>query len=122
VRLFTAVELPSDVREQLAAAARAINYKISLVAEANLHITLKFLGEVPESKVAELCEEFQRVSAVGPVPLRAEKVECFPQRGPIRIIAVRIGGDTLRLVQLYKNIEQACERYGIPPERRPRQI
>ncbi len=53
MRLFVALEIPSTVRENLANLLRslhAISPKTRWVRAENLHVTLKFIGEVPEAK------------------------------------------------------------------------
>ncbi len=57
MRLFVALELPSAVRENLAAllkALRAVSPQTRWVRPENLHLTLKFMGEVPETKLAAI--------------------------------------------------------------------
>jgi 2'-5' RNA ligase len=54
VRLFVALEIPSAVRENLAALIRklrAVAPQAKWVRAENLHVTLKFIGEVPETKL-----------------------------------------------------------------------
>ena len=56
MRLFVALEIPSAVRENLGsllASVRAITKEPRWVRVENLHVTLKFLGEVAEEKIAE---------------------------------------------------------------------
>jgi 2'-5' RNA ligase len=52
VRLFVAVEIPEDIRAQYAEVQEMIRRsraRLSLVEPADMHITLKFIGEVPGS-------------------------------------------------------------------------
>lgn len=126
--MFLAIELPDAVREHLASMSRPLSdfvvakwgrdYRISVTRPENLHVTLKFLGEVEESAVGGLREALARVSADGPIPLRADGCELLPPRGPIRVVAAGLAGDDGRLRQLHRAVEACCDEQGFPPERR----
>src|SRR3712207_508452 len=112
MRLFTAIELPEpvrahllDVRDRLHDPAEAV--AVSWVKPENLHVTLKFLGEVPDAAVGGLLESLARVD-VRPIRLVADHIVYFPKRGPVRVIAAGLGGDVRELVRLYEQIEAAC--------------
>ena len=77
-RLFVALEPPEPVRRRLAAladelrrgAGRAAD-EIRWVAPENVHLTLQFLGAVPEERVAGV-EAALRAAAAGARPLALE--------------------------------------------------
>ena len=57
-RLFVAVELPEELRKNIHEFAKQIEQDgIKLVEEHNLHVTMKFIGDVPEDKVEEKVDE-----------------------------------------------------------------
>jgi 2'-5' RNA ligase len=124
VRLFIAIELPEAVRRGLSSGARGTAQtspagNLSFTREANLHLTLKFLGEVPEPEVPRLRETLTRLPRVGPILLRTEGLEFFPLRGPIRVVAAKVEGDVGRLALVHREIESACESLGFAREARP---
>ena len=51
MRLFVGVPIPEGIKEKIANCQKKLSGDISLVSLENLHFTLKFLGEVPETKV-----------------------------------------------------------------------
>src|SRR5688572_11271909 len=112
MRLFTAIELPDDAREHLQRVrsklmkARALVDAVSWVKPENLHITLKFLGEVPDARIKSLIDSLARVT-VEPMELFAEQMLCFPRRGPVRVIGVGVGGDVDGLADVFEQIEDA---------------
>jgi len=53
--------------------------------------------------------------------LHAANLDCFPSRGPIRVVAANLAGDIRPLVGLVKQIEQRCQYLGFVQERRPYQ-
>ncbi len=81
----------------------------------NLHLTLKFLGEVPSSRVAELREAITEAGG------SAFPVECLGMfmmdRGGI--VSTRVGGDTAALSALAARLEDALEKRGFERELRP---
>src|SRR4051812_25317998 len=133
MRLFTAIELPAPARNHLAGLARewAENWgeellgfsndeypRVSWVRPENLHVTLKFLGEVHEPDVPKVCDALSGCASAGPMPLIVDHIECLPPRGPVRVIAVGLGGDVGRLTLLHREIERVCGQLGFSSERR----
>jgi 2'-5' RNA ligase len=130
MRLFIAIELPEDVRQHLAKwsssvpdvhaylQARRIEARLSVTPPQNLHVTLKFLGEVDESGVNALCDALGGVTVESAIPLRAERVELLPPRGPVRVVAAGLDGDVGRIARLHRAVEDACAHEGFSPERR----
>ena len=77
MRLFVAIELSPALRgalTELQAALRRENVRGSYTPAENLHLTLAFLGEVPE---AEPVLEAMETVDFAPFPLRLEGVGCF---------------------------------------------
>jgi len=121
MRLFLAIELPQDVRDhivRLQNAIRSIVRDLSFTRPDNLHITLKFLGEVADSAVKPLCDSLAAIPPSGPVQLQAAELTCFPERGPIRIVGAGLTAPPA-LTTLVTRIETACQSHGFPPEGRP---
>src|SRR5688572_2115785 len=128
MRLFTAIELPDDVRRHVADVAtkarqalesRDSRPPVSWTNESNLHVTLKFLGDVPEERVPELLAALRTIRLPPPpLRLRAESLEAFPSRGAARVLVVRIAGDVDRLAALHAAIEDRCAALGFERENR----
>ena len=120
MRLFIAITLPPEVREHL----RKVQERIAVVAPKvaftkpeNLHLTLKFLGEVSQDVTEKLIESLARITPE-PTSLQADGFDCLPTGGPVRIIAARLGGDVARLAALYGAIDQRCQYLGFDSEKR----
>ncbi len=84
----------------------------------NLHITLKFLGEVPEARVNELCDALAGIEPSGETDLAFDAVVCLPPRGPVRILGVGVQAAPSALLQLFHRIEDVCLPLGFPLEPR----
>lgn len=60
-----------------------------MVAQENLHLTLKFLGDVEESRVPLLCRGIEQICAEhGSFDLSLATSGCFPEGGKVRIVWV----------------------------------
>ena len=125
MRLFVAIELSDQVRaglvrvrDELKARLAAEGRSISWVKVENLHVTMKFLGDVPETRVKELCDALGSVERTGAVELAGAKIHCLPPRGPVRVIAAGLEGDLERLAEAHGEIERKCAEVGIPLEGR----
>lgn len=122
MRLFLAIELPDAVRKALSDLASRLKNDASLtgcswVRAQNLHVTLKFFGEVPDTRVSEICEALKPLGGK-PMMLRTSRLELLPPRGPVRVIAAGLEGDLLPLEELHAEIETRCARIGFPSEGR----
>jgi len=121
MRMFLAIELPAAVREQLAQLQSHLSSRIekaSFTRPENLHITLKFLGEVRDRDVEPLVESLLQVRSPSPITLSATEAGCFPKRGPVRIIAAMFSGDEKALAGVHAAIEQRCRYLGFEREQR----
>ncbi|MGA2501143.1 MAG: RNA 2',3'-cyclic phosphodiesterase [Tepidisphaeraceae bacterium] len=120
MRLFTAVELPVEALQHLRRlqdSLRPLLPGVRWTAPDNLHITLKFLGETPDTRVNGLCEALKLV-ALEPAELHVAGLTCFPPRGPVRIIAAELEGDVEAIVRLFTRVEEAAVQLGFPREGR----
>ena len=120
MRLFVALDIPGSVRENLAAIREnfsPIDSKIRWVPPENLHVTLKFIGSVPEQKLQPIIEALRRVSLVDPVQLRIRGVGWIvnAKTGVMLFATVE---DSKSLTALATAIDQQLEHLGFTPENR----
>ena len=119
MRLFLAIELPAEVRQALATISRPPVAGLRWTAVEQLHLTLKFLGEVPDGDVPRLIETFATTPKPPPIPLVIDGLSLFPPRGRVRIVAAHVADASGSLHRLAADFDSACERVGFPRERRP---
>jgi 2'-5' RNA ligase len=121
VRLFVALEIPSAVRENLAALVRELRTlapQAKWVRAENLHVTLKFIGEVPATKLEAIRKTLSSVHSERPVTLDFRGLGFFPNEKHPRVFWAGIAV-LANLSALAADIEGAAERFGIPREKRP---
>ena len=87
-------------------------------APDNLHLTVKFLGEIDDRDVSRICNVLKGIESSGAIVLIPDGIHCLPERGPVRTICIGLKGDLARLQALYGNIEGVCEELGVRRERR----
>jgi len=122
MRLFVAIEPNQEVGEKLREIqARLMDTRADVrwVAPENLHITIKFFGEVEEPRVVELLERIQKAAAQVPAfPLEIEGVNPFPEKGPARVIISRVISPDQRITKLHRLIDSAAGGMGLPMDTR----
>jgi len=121
MRLFVALNLPSEIRDRLAAAQdrlRRVQADVSWVRAENIHVTLKFLGETEEKRLERIRPALHEVARAGaPFSMGIAGVGSFGGRVP-RVVWVGVGDGAEPLVGLAGRIETALARLGFPKERR----
>src|ERR1700682_3964428 len=121
MRLFFALEMPSAVREHLAALLqylRAVSPQTRWVRPENLHVTLKFMGEVPETKLAAIRSALVGVRSDQPTTVDFCGLGFFPnQKRPRGFLGGIEASPNLK--PLPADVERVMEKLGIPHEQRP---
>jgi RNA 2',3'-cyclic 3'-phosphodiesterase len=122
MRLFVAIDVTAELRAKLAAVQRKFaetRADVRWVAPENLHITVKFLGEVDDARLAEILGRVVKAASEVPVfPLELEGVGRFPEKGPVRVIMTRVLSVDQRLTRLHRLIDSALGGIGLPMDTR----
>jgi len=122
VRLFVAAELPAELRRRFASVQEDLStapLPVRWVRPDGIHLTLKFLGEAPESRLPEIATVLGEPGrGIAPFSLTASGAAAFPDRGAPRLIWVEVQGDLAAARQLASAIDAATSRIGFAPEAR----
>jgi len=124
VRLFLAINLDPAVRLAVLDATSAVRAAapgppFSWVDDSRLHLTLKFLGEQPESAVAPVANAIDAVVARHRrFTMRVRSVGAFPNFRRARVVWMGVDPEP-RLELLHHDVELACESLGFAVEGRP---
>lgn len=98
---------------------RALDADLKVVRPENLHITVKFLGDVAdEQREAVVTAMATAASGLSPTPYRIEGVGAFPKKGAPRVIWAGIRGELTGLAGAVGQLDRALEPVGFAPERR----
>ncbi len=125
MRLFVGLEIPSAVRDNLAALigklrapdASSSRNKMRWVRPENLHVTLKFIGNVDAGKLDAICAALGEVSPAGIVELRFWGVGFFPNERRPRVLWAGIAASP-SLAPLAAEIDKRLEELEIARETR----
>ena len=124
VRLFVACEVPDDARETIGEIIETLKGRsgsaVRWIRPEGVHVTLKFLGEVPVRQLPAIKLGIQEaVVGHSPFELEFSNIGTFGGREGLRIMWVGIAGDVLRLEALVRAVNAALAVVGFEPERRP---
>ncbi len=122
MRLFVALNLPDRVRQALWAAAapvRELGLAVKWVRPEGIHLTLKFLGAVPESREPDLRAALERAAAGGrALTVAVSGFGAFPGLDRPRVIWAGLEADP-ELLGLQHRVEEQFVPLGFPREDRP---
>jgi RNA 2',3'-cyclic 3'-phosphodiesterase len=124
VRAFIAIELPDEVRRGLAGLRKELQRDehrfVKWVDPEAIHLTLKFLGNVPAGRVTEIARAIEvAAKAVTPFELEVSGLGVFPNSKQVRVLWVGIGGDVDRLKELQRGIDTELAALSFAREDRP---
>jgi len=89
------------------------------VAPENLHITLRFLGEVNTSTVSRIQQEAESVAAdCAPFQLKLDRLGAFPRSEKARVVWAGPAVENEEFSELARRLEEAARAVGLPPEQR----
>jgi 2'-5' RNA ligase len=124
VRLFIGVELDDEVKARAAAIADALRDKLGRgvtarwISPDNLHITLWFIGEVPDDRAAGIIEAVNAPFATSSFDLELHGAGVFPPHGPPRVLWIGVADGQQSMIALYNELAARLQPLGVEPERR----
>ncbi|MGQ9666787.1 MAG: RNA 2',3'-cyclic phosphodiesterase [Anaerolineae bacterium] len=124
IRSFVAVPLGEELHRELDRLLRRLQADappgaVKWVPAANIHLTLKFLGDIRPEQVEPILKALG--TAVGELPPFSFVVEgfgCFPGVRRPRVLWAGVRETTGRLQVLQERVERALNPLGFPPEGR----
>ena len=125
MRVFCAIEIPEQVRARVLQhidrlRACVPDAKASWSREANIHLTLKFLGEIPDSAVIKLSNSASRaVSGLTPFALQLKQTGVFPNQRQPRVMWLGISDPSGKLHELNRRLEDEAAKEGFARDGRP---
>ena len=126
MRVFVAVNFPVAVVRRIAdelallrAEVAKTGWRVAWVPAPNLHLTLKFLGEIPEVQVDPMRSQLgPLLAARAPFELTARGLGAFPDLESPRVIWVGVE-ESAAIAALQQEVEGALGELGFAREGRP---
>jgi len=125
IRTFVAIELSEGIKGELARVQEMLKEKIATphlrwMDPASVHLTLKFLGNVPLDRIEEITAALKGACAeVSPFIMEVSGLGCFPSTNNPRVVWVGVQEETGRLKRLQERLEESLSDLGFKPEKRP---
>jgi RNA 2',3'-cyclic 3'-phosphodiesterase len=120
MRLFTAIDIPEDMKDRLRTFLEPLRplSELSWSRIENLHITTRFIGEWPEERLDAMESALTSIVATGPVSIRLRGLGWFPKQRNPRVFWAGVIADEA-LIALANRTEEAVTGLGVPGETRP---
>jgi len=124
-RVFIAIEMPSEVRARLAEHSKSLrqmnpDVRASWARQENLHLTVKFLGEIPIARMEALSLAAEAATReIDQFDLIVGSCGAFPGQGQPRVLWIGIEDQSGKLARLHKALEKECAKAGFAREARP---
>lgn len=123
MRAFIAIELNESIHEELAtlqAKLKPAGADVKWVEPQNIHLTLKFLGDVPEDKINRIKNALDAIAAkTNTFNISLAQIGAFGNLNSLRVIWVGIKEGALQASKLADEIEEQLAKLGFPKEGRP---
>ncbi len=126
IRAFIALNLPIETVEQVAelqaelrSAAAAAELRVAWVPPPNMHVTLRFLGEIPEEAATAIGDTLERNLARWPaLPVIVRGVGAFPEQSKPRVIWLGVDDADGAVVKLASEVNGWLDDLGFAPDKR----
>lgn len=134
MRAFIAIKLPSEIKEEIhkfqkslkvACGERSRTNGVRWVAPENIHLTLKFLGEINESQVESITSAInssikgiKSFNTKGTFSISLSEFGAFPDFRRPRVLWLGVKEGKEELIQLMINLENSLCKLGIEQEKR----
>jgi 2'-5' RNA ligase len=119
VRCFVAVDLDEPtVRERIVTAQKGLDQtraQLKLVDPAIMHLTLRFLGEIPQTTV-ELVKEAMQGLRFSPFEIEFSGLGAFPSPNRMNVIWVGMTHGQEPLNEIFRQLEPKLRQIGISPD------
>src|SRR6266545_4952731 len=123
IRAFIAITPPSTLQQTVTEVQESFqrtNLPWRWVMAENIHLTLKFFGNVPAERVTAIAQAMEHAArGQTAFPLRATSLGCFPHASRPRLLWIGFDDPSQALGPLYERLTAACLPLGLPAEDRP---
>lgn len=112
MRCFLAIEIEKEAKKELMKIQKQLpDAKMKLVGEENIHLTLKFLGEVEDFKINKIRETLKQIK-FGKFKANLGNTGIFPSPNFIRVVWVSLEPSE-KIKELHKIVDEILEKEKI---------
>jgi len=121
VRAFIGIDIDEAVRQKLVAVQQglaATGAQLRLVEPENVHVTMKFLGDVQEDKATAIADALRAaVKGAQPFDIAVRGIGVFPGLKYIRVVWAGVTDGSENVVAIQRNIDRELQKLSFPLER-----
>ena len=122
IRAFLAFSLPDDIIDTIRGAQRCLKdqgIRIAWVKPENVHLTLRFLGEIsPEAVRLVMGAAAATAAGAAPMTLTIKGLGVFPDARRPRVVWAGLGGRAQSLIDFQSGLEENLANVGFEKEQR----
>lgn len=122
LRTFIAIELPGEIQKKLGEFSESIKNpqdRVTWVSSNNIHVTLKFLGDVPIGDIDSIRDIISAVAKnYSPFDAAIKGTGVFPDPRSPRVVWVGVDTGKEKVKNIYMDLEERLVSIGIPKEER----
>ena len=122
IRSFLAIEIPRTILkkiEEVQDDLKSSRADVRWVSPEKIHLTLKFFGNIDESKIDPIVKSIEEpIRTTPPFSLKVRGVGAFPYLKNPRVIWMGLVDGKEVLVSFQKQLERELEKIGFEPEER----
>ncbi len=123
IRSFLAIELPRTIQEKIEEIQedlKSTHADVRWVSPEKIHLTLKFFGNIEESKIEPIVKSIEgSIQATPPFSLKAKGMGAFPYLKNPRVIWMGLTDGKEKVISLQQRLEGLLEKIGFEAEDRP---
>jgi len=123
MRTFIAIEISDEIRNALAQTQSHLKYSgadVKWVDPGNIHLTLKFLGEITEEKCEKVKAALDEIAkSFGPFEISIKDIGAFPKLEYPRVIWIGLDKGAKESTELAAKVDDALSKLGFAKESRP---
>jgi 2'-5' RNA ligase len=123
MRAFIALNLSSELKHELSRLQEELtkaNADVKWVKTENIHLTLKFLGNVEETKIEEIRHILDGISSPEkPFEISLSNLGAFPNLNHPRVLWVGLDKGSSETKRIAASLENELQKIGFPKEERP---
>ncbi len=117
MRTFIAINLPDRIKDKISEMTKEFPEKgVKKVEKQNLHLTLKFLGDVDEKKLEEIKQILKTID-YSKFEISLKNIGFFPNKDFIKVVWLGIEKGRNEVIGLQKQIDQKLEKCGFISEK-----
>jgi len=119
VRAFIALEIPEDIRGRIMEVEANVSSSgadVKLVEKENLHVTMKFLGDISPETINKVQAAMGSIKG-GNFPIEVRGTGVFPNPRRPRVLWVGVGSGGDRVVSIFRQLDGEVAKLGFRTDR-----